>query len=161
MYMSNIIRDILRRPDRTLERRLHRRATLYWQSLGGGRQLVSLADFDPFRIEDDLSHGFLLDLRNPDQPVFTYIGPVLEQEAGVEGEHVDFAAVPSHSLLMRFAAHYQCVLDSGDPETAEYDFVTAAGYHVLCRGALLPLSSDGKAVDHVYGAISWKSEKVE
>src|SRR3546814_14136375 len=46
------------------------------------------------------------------------------------------------------------------PVMAEYDFVTNGGYHVLCRGALLPLSSDGVMLDHVYGVISWKSEKI-
>lgn len=161
MYMSDILKELFGRPSRTLERRLHRRATLYWQSLGGGRRLVGLAEFDPSRIEDDLSHGFLLDLRNLHQPLFSYIGPVLEQEAGLEGKHIDFAAVPSASLLMRFASHYARVLESGQPETAEYGFMTAAGYHVLCRGALLPISSDGEVIDHVYGAVSWKSEKAQ
>ena len=68
--------------------------------------------------------------------------------------------ISANILLMRFASHHERALASGQPETAEYDFVTFAGYHVLCRGALLPLSADGVSLDHVYGVVSWKSEKV-
>jgi len=143
-----------------MERRLHRRALLYWEKALGDRALVTLADFDPRQIEDDFSHGFLLDISAELGPRFSYIGPVLQQEAGVTGKNILMAGLPANSLLMRFASHYPRVLDSGQPETAEYDFTTAAGYHVLCRGALLPLSSDGHGIDHVYGVVSWKSEKV-
>lgn len=160
MRMQQLIRMLFPQPGPALERRLHKRAVQYWRNALGDREMVALADFDPLAIEDDSSHGFLLNLGMPIEPVFSYIGPVLEQEAGVHGDQVRLAAVPQHSLLRRFASHYLRVLESGQPETAEYDFVTSAGYHVLCRGALLPLSADGVTVDHVYGVVSWKSEKV-
>lgn len=160
MRMPQLMRMLFPQPGHALERRLHKRAMLYWQSALGDRELVALADFDPLAIEDDSNHGFLLDLRTPAEPIFSYVGPVLEQEAGVEGDRIRLKSVPQQSLLMRFASHYPRVLESRQPETAEYDFVTHAGYHVLCRGALLPLSADGSSIDHVYGVVSWKSEKV-
>lgn len=159
MRVPKLIRNLFPQRASALERRLHKRAVLYWQNALGEHEFVALADFDPQEIEDQSSHGFLLDLRQLGDPIFTYIGPVLEQEAGIVGDQVRFAAVPQSSLLKRFARHYDRVLASRAPETAEYDFMTDAGYHVLCRGALLPLSSDGAIVDHVYGVISWKSEK--
>lgn len=160
MRMQYLMRRLFPQRGQALERRLHKRAVQYWRDALGGRELVALADFDPLEIEDDSRHGFMLDLRMPAEPIFSHIGPVLEQEAGVDGDQIRLEAVPSHSLLSRFASHYPRVLESGQPETAEYDFVTDAGYHVLCRGALLPLSADGVTVDHVYGVVSWKSEKV-
>jgi hypothetical protein len=160
MMVPDLMKRFLPQPGRAMERRLHKRAVLYWWHARGERDVAVLADFDPLEIEDDFSHGFLLDLRAADDPVFTYIGPVLAQEAGVEGDRVHLASVPETSLLMRFASHRARALASGQPETAEYDFVTFAGYHVLCRGALLPLSADGVTLDHVYGVVSWKSEKV-
>lgn len=150
-----------RLPEHALERRLHRRAVLYWERIRRGEQVPTLQDFDPLAIEDDFNHGFLLVLGEPGQPMFASVGPVLEQEAGIEGMPIGYDRVPNGSLLKRFACHYPRVLRSGAPEMAEYDFVTAAGYHVLCRGALLPLSSDGRTIDHVYGVVSWKSQKVE
>ena len=160
MMVPDLMRRFLPQPGRALERRLHKRAVLRWWHARGERDVAALADFDPLEIEDDFSYGFLLDLRAADDPVFTYIGPVLAQEAGVEGDRVRLASVPETSLLVRFASHYARALASGQPETAEYDFVTFAGYQVLCRGALLPLSADGVSLDHVYGVVSWKSEKV-
>lgn len=160
MTMQYLMRKIFPKRGRALERRLHKRAVQYWRNALGERALVALADFDPHEIEDDSSHGFLLDLRMSAEPILSHIGPVLEQEAGVDGSKISLTAVPARSLLSRFATHYPRVLASGQPETAEYDFVTDAGYHVLCRGALLPLSSDGIMVDHVYGVVSWKSEKI-
>lgn len=160
MIVPGLMKIFLPQPGRALERRLHKRALLYWWHARGERETVALADFDPLEIEDDFSHGFLLSLHAPDSPVFTYVGPVLAQEAGVDGDRIPLAAVPETSLLRRFASHYPRALGSGEPETAEYDFVTFAGYHVLCRGALLPLSGDGATLDHVYGVVSWKSEKL-
>src|SRR5438477_17163 len=141
MMVPDLMRRFLPQPGRALERRLHKRAVLHWWHARGERDVAALADFDPLEIEDDFSYGFLLDLRAAGDPVFTYIGPVLAQEAGVEGDRVRLASVPETSLLVRFASHYARALASGQPETAEYDFVTFAGYQVLCRGALLPLSA--------------------
>ena len=160
MRLQQLMRRVFLPRGEALERRLHKRVVQYWRNALGEGELVALADFDPLEIEDDASHGFLLDLRLRTEPTFSYIGQVLEQEAGVDGDQIRLAVVPAHSLLSRFATHYSRVLESGQPETAEYDFVTDAGYHVLCRGALLPLSTDGVTVDHVYGVVSWKSEKV-
>jgi hypothetical protein len=159
MKMQNLVKRFWPDPGAALERRLHRRALMYWWRARGGHDLVVLSSFDPLEIEDDFSHGFLLDLR-PDEPMLAYSGPVLAQEAGLEAEQVPLASIKPDSLLMRFAHHHARAVVSGEPETAEYDFVTYAGYHVLCRGALLPLSSDGDRIDHVYGVVSWKSEKL-
>lgn len=141
-----------------LERRLHRRAAGYWREARGDGRFVNLAGFDPGAIEEQLDQGFLLDLTGP-APVFARIAPVLQDEAGIEGEASALADVPPGSLLARFAAHYRRAVETGEPAMAEYDFVTDAGWRVLCRGALLPLSAGGERVDHVYGVISWKSEK--
>ena len=159
MSLQNLFGRLFPQPLATLERRLHRRAVNYWQSVRSDGDLVILADFDPLAIEDDSSHGFMLDVRDPACPKLTYVGPVLEQEAEIGRTDIPLSTVKANSLLARFANHYPRVLESQSPETAEYDFVTHAGYHILCRGALLPLSSDGKDVDHVFGVVSWKSER--
>jgi hypothetical protein len=142
------------------ERRLHERATLYWERAREKREFVSLGEFDWLSLEDNSSHAFLLKLSDGGGPVFTYIGPVLRDEAGVEEEEILLKDAPQTSLLVRFGTQYANAVELAAPVTADYDFVTAAGYRVLCRGALLPLSESGFGVDHVFGVISWKSEKV-
>lgn len=149
---------VARRPVR--ERRLHERVLMYWQGVARGRDLVPLEEFDWIALEEDSSHGFLLDLRRPDVPEFSYVGPVLAEEARVHGTPATLASVPINSLLARFGSQFQSVLESAKPMTADYEFVTPAGYRVLCRGVLVPLSAGGVVIDHVYGTVSWKSEKV-
>jgi hypothetical protein len=144
----------------TVERRLHNRVTLHWQTLKRDSEFVLLKDFDPMVLEDSSTHGFLLDLTKADQPVLRFLGPVLRDEASIEGHDVLLTDVAKDTLLRRFAARYPEVSADRSAVSAEYDFITSAGYHVLCRGVLLPLSSDGVLLDHVYGVISWKSEKV-
>lgn len=141
------------------ERRLHRRTVDYWRQARGDAAFLRLDLFDPATVEDRLDQGFLVDLTGS-APRLARIAPVLQDEAGLEGETAPLDDVPADSLLARFAAHHPRAVETGEPVMAEYDFVTAAGWHVLCRGALLPLSAGGERVDHVYGVISWKSEKV-
>ena len=162
MYaMIDFLRGLGRTSPARLERRLHRRAVQYWREALGESRYLRLDRFNPAAVEDRLDQGFLLDLRDPAVPALSRVAPVLQDEAGVESEAVALPAVPTTSLLARFAAHYPQVLATEQPVMAEYDFVTEAGYRVLCRGALLPLSSDGARVDHVYGIISWKSHRVD
>lgn len=143
-----------------VERRLHNRVLLHWQTLKRDTEFVLLQDFDPMALEDSSTHGFLLDLTNAGQPVLRFIGPVLRDEASIDGQDVPLTDVACDTLLRRFADRYDEVLARRTAIPAEYDFVTSAGYHVLCRGVLLPLSTNGVLLDHVYGVISWKSEKV-
>lgn len=149
-----------RRPAPGPERRLHERATLYWERARGSRPFVSLDEFDWLSLEDNSSHAFLLKLTDRQAPAFTYVGPVLADEAGVAEDEILLANAPQSSLLVRFGNHYPKAVELAAPVTADYDFVTAAGYRVLCRGALLPLSQCGSSIDHVFGVISWKSEKI-
>ncbi|MDT9599633.1 PAS domain-containing protein [Sphingosinicella rhizophila] len=146
-------------PRKKQERRLHIRALLHWQAAAGGRDLVPLEGFDWLAFEDRSSHVFLLDLTDEAEPAFAYVGPVLRDEADVSGDDIRLDQVPPDSLLARFAGQFPQVVASGAPITADYEFVTPAGYRVLCRGVLVPLSKSGSRIDHVCGWISWKSEK--
>ena len=144
-----------------VERRLHQRVMSHWQTLKRDREFVLVKDFDPLALEDSSTHGFLLDLTAAGCPVLRFVGPVLRDEASIAGDDVALSEVCGDTLLRRFADRHPEVSADRSAISAEYDFITSAGYHVLCRGVLLPLSSDGVLLDHVYGVISWKSEKVE
>lgn len=157
--LMKIVRNATRRPAR--ERRLHRRAMLYWEGLKCEREFPLLEEFNFFELEDHAAHGFLLDLRDAGEPLVTQVGDVLRDEGDLACVPVKLDDVPPTSLLGQFGRRWKQVLSERKPAVSEYDFVTAAGYHVYCRGVLLPLSSDGAAIDHVYGVITWKSEKVQ
>lgn len=160
----NLLSMFSRRPGRrrttALERRLARRAMLYWCSIGGDGALAAVGAFNPSALEDDISmHGFMLDLRDPEGPMVCHLGPVLREEAEVAELPVSLADVSERSLLGQFALRWLEVLAQEQPVTADYDFDTDS-HRILCRGALLPLSSDGLTIDHVYGVVSWRREKL-
>lgn len=157
--LSRLFRRAGLRPAWTIERRLNRRALLYWNSLGREGELVAVGKFDPDALEDCSSHGFMLDLGDADAPIVRHVGPVLHEEADIAALPVALADVSERSLLGQFGRRWKDVLSRQQPVTAEYDFTTDS-YRILCRGVLLPLSSDGRGIDHVYGVISWKSEKL-
>ena len=156
--LSKLLRGTGLRSQWGAERRLNRRALLYWRSIGQAGDLVAVDKFDPQALEDCSSHGFMLDLRDAAGPLICHVGPVLHEEADIKQLPVALADVSQRSLLGQFGRRWEDVLAQQQPVTAEYDFTTDR-YHIFCRGVLLPLSSDGQAIDHVYGVISWKSEK--
>lgn len=158
MGLENIFRFFS--PKAKPERRLHKRALAYWEEAAAGRALVPLEGFDWLAVEDGSSHAFLLDLTDPAKACLAYVGPVLRDEADIEGDDIPLERVPEQSLLARFASQFPKVLEGKAPITADHVFVTAANYRVLCRGVLVPLSKSASAIDHVCGWISWKSEKV-
>src|SRR3546814_20117610 len=92
--------------------------------------------------------------------MLTHVGLVLRDEASVTSVPIARTDVAPDTLFGQFAGRWNEVLDSRKPVEAEYVFVTEAGYRVFCRGVLLPLSSSVSEIDHIYGVISWKSEKL-
>jgi hypothetical protein len=157
--LSKLFRGTGLRSQWRAERRLNRRALLYWRSIGREGDLVAVNKFDPQALEDCSSHGFMLDLRDVAAPLICHVGPVLQEEADITHLPITLADVPPRSLVGQFGRRWEEVLSQQQPVTAEYDFTTDR-YHIFCRGVLLPLSSDGLTIDHVYGVISWKSEKL-
>lgn len=157
--LSRLFRGTGSRARWRAERRLNRRALLYWRSIRRAGDLVAVDKFDPQALEDCSSHGFMLDLRDTAAPLVCHVGPVLHEEADITQLPVALADVSPQSLLGQFGRRWEEVLSRQQPVTAEYDFSTER-YHIFCRGVLLPLSSGGQVIDHVYGVISWKSEKL-
>ncbi len=141
------------------ERRLHNRASRYWESRRDGREFPSLSNFNISELEDVQSHGFLLDLTLGGDPVIAHAGEVLREEADLRDGPTRVRDVRPTSLLGQFGSRWALVLEKREPLTSEYGFVTEAGYQISCRGVLLPLSSDGCDIDHIYGVVRWKSEK--
>ena len=157
---KSMLSEFRRRPAHARERRLHNRATLYWREQGKNHAFPLVSTFDASQIEDFYSHGFLLDLAAGQEPIVAEIGAVLREEADLPEGPVPLRDVRPTSLLGQFGARHKVVLEEQQPLTSEYVFTTEAGYRVSCRGVLLPLSSEGLVIDHVYGVVSWKSERV-
>jgi hypothetical protein len=139
------------------ERRMHVRAYNYWVSLLGGRPYPSIQDVDPHTIEDFGPHSVLLDFsRDQEDPEIAFLGRALRAECALDAAIHQISEVPSRSLLSRLTDHYLQIIANRAPIGFEAEFVNQRGHNTLYRGILMPLSSDGSAIDFIYGVINWK-----
>ena len=137
------------------ERRMHVRAYNYWVSLLDGRPYPSIRDVDPQTIGDFGPHSVLLDFsRNPEDPELAFLGRALRVECGLDQAIGRISEVPGRSLLSRLTDHYLQIIANRAPIGFEAEFVGIRGHNTLYRGILMPLSSDGEAIDFIYGVIN-------
>nr|MDQ4087369.1 hypothetical protein [Pseudomonadota bacterium] len=139
------------------ERRMHVRAYNYWVSLLKGRPYPAIGDVDPHTIEDFGPNSVLLDFsRNPQDPEIAFLGRALRVECALDQTIRRISQVPARSLLSRLTDHYLQIIANRAPIGFEAEFVGQRGHNTLYRGILMPLSSDGEAIDFIYGVINWK-----
>ncbi|WP_443024740.1 PAS domain-containing protein [Sphingomonas sp. MA1305] len=139
------------------ERRMHVRAYNHWVSLLKGRPYPAIDDLDPGNIADFGPHSVLLDFSDGlDDPSIAYLGRSLREECGLETSITRIADVPGRSLLSRLTDHYLQIIANRAPIGFEAEFVGTRGRTTLYRGILMPFSSDGDAIDFIYGVINWK-----
>jgi hypothetical protein len=139
------------------ERRMHVRAYNHWVSLLGERPFPTIADLDPARIADFGPHSVLLDFSDGlENPAIQFLGTALRAECGVDHSISSIAQVPPRSLLSRLTDHYLQIIANRAPVGFEAEFVGIRGHNTFYRGILMPFSSDGAAIDFIYGVINWK-----
>ncbi len=139
------------------ERRMHVRAYNYWVSLLAGRPYPSIQDVDPRTIEDFGPNSVLLDFsRSEHDPRIAYLGGALRSECGLDHDIQAIGQVPGRSLLSRLTDHYLQIIANCAPIGFEAEFISHRGHNTLYRGILMPLSSNGEAIDFIYGVINWK-----
>ena len=141
----------------TDERRMHVRAYNHWVSLLNGRDFPTIDDLDSSEVEDFAAHSVLLDFTcGHDNPAIPYIGPAIRDECGLDDDMRNISDVPSRSLLSRLTDHYMQIIANRSPVGFEAEFENPAGETICYRGILMPFSSDGEAIDFIYGVINWK-----
>lgn len=141
----------------TDERRMHVRAYNYWVSLLGGRPCPLIDSLDPAGIADFGPNSVLLDFTNGHgDGEIRFLGHALREESGTETSMVRLSQVPPRSLLSRLTDHYLQIIANRAPIGFEAEFVGHRGFPMLYRGILMPFSSDGEAIDYLYGVINWK-----
>ena len=139
------------------ERRLQVRAYHFWASLLRGRLLPSPADLDVARLDGLGPNAVLLTL-GPRRGAWRlrFVGGRLRAEAGVPAGDVPLRKVPAGTVLGRLIEHVDEVVARRAPVRLEAEFVSSRGRETLYRGVLMPLSSDGDAIDALFGVINWK-----
>ena len=141
----------------TDERRMHVRAYNYWVSLLDGRDFPSIEDLEPGEVHDFSSNSVLLDFTcGHDNPAIPYVGGAIREECALDDGMRTISDVPSRSLLSRLTDHYMQIIANRAPVGFEAEFENPHGNPICYRGILMPFSSDGEAIDFIYGVINWK-----
>jgi hypothetical protein len=91
-----------------------------------------------------------------ENPAIAYLGRALRDECQLDFTVTHISDVPSRSLLSRLTDHYLQIIANRAPIGFEAEFVSTRGQNTLYRGILMPFSSDGEAIDFIYGVINWK-----
>jgi len=139
------------------ERRMHVRAYNYWVSLLSDRDFPSIEDLEPGEVSDFAENSVLLDFTcGRDNPAIPYVGTAIRDECALEDGMRTIADVPSRSLLSRLTDHYMQIIANRAPVGFEAEFENPYGKTICYRGILMPFSSDGDAIDFIYGVINWK-----
>src|SRR3954470_4558402 len=142
----------------TDERRMHVRAYNHWVSLLEGRDFPSIEDLEPSAVEDFAANSVLLDFTcGRDNPAIPYIGADIRDECGLTDDTRTISDVPPRSLLSRLTDHYMQIIANRAPIGFEAEFVNQREENICYRGILMPFSSDGDAIDFIYGVINWKT----
>jgi hypothetical protein len=141
----------------TDERRMHVRAYNYWVGLLNDRDFPSIEDLEPGEVEDFASNSVLLDFTcGRDNPAIPYVGTAIREECALNDDVRTISDVPSRSLLSRLTDHYMQIIANRSPVGFEAEFENPHGKSICYRGILMPFSSDGDAIDFIYGVINWK-----
>ena len=111
----------------------------------------------PATSTDFAPHSVLLDFTcGRENPALPYVGNAIREECGLDDDVRTIADVPSRSLLSRLTDHYLQIIANRAPIGFEAEFVNQRSHNICYRGILMPFSSDGEAIDFIYGVINWK-----
>ncbi|WP_408586802.1 hypothetical protein [Novosphingobium sp.] len=139
------------------ERRMQVRAYNFWASLLGTGPFPPVASLLDGKLPDFAPNSVLLRFdRGMDDPAIAILGQTLAEECGAQGVLKRLSDVPGRSLLSRITDHYLQIIANQAPIGFEAEFVNQRGRTILYRGILLPFTSNGNAIDYIYGVINWK-----
>lgn len=144
------------------ERRLVLRLLRYWETLRGDRPCPVAADIDPAALGADWDDCVTIDLRDPAAgPVYRHVGGRLHADAWPSAAGGAVADAPPGSLL-RFATSFVgMVVDRQTPVSIGGQYESADSGVMLYRAILMPLSSDGRAIDMLFGGANRRRVELE
>jgi hypothetical protein len=126
----------------------------YWLEKKGDRIAPTRADIDPAEIKALLPYVGLADVqRDPLRFRYRLIGTNVTDGYGREltGQFLDEVDLNKHER--EIVEEYKRVVECCEPICATWEYSRADGRHIRYERLALPLSSDGKTVDMLFGGI--------
>jgi hypothetical protein len=128
------------------ERRLVWRVLRHWTEMVDGRSCPRRDEIDPWMLGEDWANCLLIAVQSP----------VELSHFITVGENLAVALCPKHTLAGVLLSHLPRVLSARRCLIIE-GAATLRRAPILFRGALLPLSEHGMAIDHVLGAANHRA----
>jgi len=128
------------------ERRLVWRVLRHWEEMVGGRSCPRRDEIDPWMLGEDWANCLLIAVQSP----------VELSHFIIVGENLAVALCPKDTLAGVLLSHLPRVLSARRCVIVEGG-ATLRGAPILFRSALLPLSEDGTAIDHVLVAANHRA----
>jgi hypothetical protein len=128
------------------ERRLVERVLHHWTKVVAGRHFPRQNEIDPWIIGDDWANCVVIAVQSP----------VELSHFAAAGKNLAVALCTRDTLAGVLLSHLPSVLSARRCLIVEGE-ATLRGVPILYRGALLPLSDDGVAIDRVLGAANHRT----
>jgi hypothetical protein len=139
------------------EQRLTFRLLSYWNRIRADKEMPALTDVNIHEITEMWHFSFTMDVSKPlAEHFFQYFGPGLAAIFGEDhtGDKVQ-AAMHESALLSNTLGFYEKVISTATPQTESSSFFMD-GKEVRYRSLIVPLSSNGTAIDYVMGTTNYK-----
>ena len=143
------------------ERRLVLRLLRYWEMLRGERSCPAAGDIDPAALGTDWDDCVTIDLRDPAGPVYRHVGGRLHADAWPSAAGSAVADAPPGSLLRVSTSFVAMVKERHAPVSIGGQYDSPDNGVVLYRAILMPLSSDGRAIDMLFGGANRRPVELE
>jgi hypothetical protein len=138
------------------ERRLVSRVLRHWEEMALGRDLPGKDNIDPWLIGDDWSYCMLVSLNGDDgKPRFLMVGGNLLPADADSLYDKPIAECPSGTIPAALLTQLDRCVAASRPLNVSGGALHL-GKTVLFRALLMPLSSDGRAVDTIFGAANFR-----
>jgi hypothetical protein len=144
------------------ERRLVLRLLGYWQQLRGDRSYPALSEIDQAAIAADWPDCVLIERREPNSSsIFRHVGQHLLPPDWASPEGQPMADTPKGTLLQPATAFMAMVLTKEVPVSIGGQYETINKGPVLYRAILMPLSSDGRTIDGLFGGTNCRPADIQ
>jgi hypothetical protein len=128
------------------ERRLVERVLSRWKKVAAGQRFPRLDEIDPWMVGDEWANCVVIAIQSPVE--LSYFAPV--------GKNLAVALCTRDTLAGLLLSHLPPVLSARRCLIVEGE-AALRGVPILYSAALLPLSDDGVAIDHVLGAANHRT----
>ena len=128
----------------------------YWNRIRADKEFPALTDVNISEIEEIYHFTFTIALgETEDEHMVQYFGPDLVSTFGQDYTGSPLIEAMNDTMINNTIGFYEKVIEARRPQSESSEFFMD-GKEVKYRSIILPLSSDGEAIDYLFGTTNYK-----